>query len=116
MWRRWWISKGSSNFCNELIESVADDNSESLAKHKPDDFYDLVSTKDTIEGGIHVIEKSAYDTLLAENKRLEADLKTAVEALAEFCSAYINQESLNGAAIMASGALHTIKARMGDKS
>jgi hypothetical protein len=48
---RYWIFKGTSNFCSEL---VMDDDC-TFVKAKPEGFYDIVSTRDTIEGGIEVI-------------------------------------------------------------
>lgn len=66
--REWWIFKGTSCFCDEL---TLDDDCENLVKHKPDDFYDLVSPADTIEGGIHVIEYSELEAAQAEIAELK---------------------------------------------
>lgn len=63
--REWWIFKGNSNFFSQLEYDVDTD---SDIKSKTDGFYDVVSVQDTIDGGIHVIEKSAYDTLKAEKE------------------------------------------------
>lgn len=69
--REFWIYKGTSNFCNELW---LDDNCENYIKARPEGFYDCISLADTIEGGIHVIEHSAYQALKLENERLEKEL------------------------------------------
>jgi len=73
--REFWVYKGRSNFCQELI---MDSDYETMVKQKPEGFYDVVSTKDTVEGGIHVIEYSAYQKLREENEAL----KTALEVYA----------------------------------
>lgn len=65
--REFWIYKGTSNFCNELDY---DFQTETFNKCHPDSFYDKVSTKDTIDGGIHVIEYLAYDNLKKQNEVL----------------------------------------------
>lgn len=72
--KRYWIYKGTSNFCEELIP---DDNCENMVKQKPDGFYDIVSTKDTIEGGLHVIEYSYA-------RELEEKLKAYISAVDKF--------------------------------
>lgn len=59
--REFWIFKGRSGFADEM--ALNDDCNE--VRNQPEGFYDLVSESDSIEGGIHVIEKSAYDELLA---------------------------------------------------
>ena len=51
--REFWIFKGSSDFCRELSW---DSELEKEIKCRPYGFYDLVSTENTIEGGIHVRE------------------------------------------------------------
>lgn len=56
--KEWWISKGTSNFCSELIH---DEDLDILVKNCPDGFYDIVSNEDTIENGIHVIKYSEYE-------------------------------------------------------
>lgn len=63
----YFVHKGSSNFCSELIY---DPETNQELKCKPDEFYDIVSKNDTIDGGIKMVEHSAY--------------MTAVEALKEF--------------------------------
>ena len=68
--KEFWISKGSSNFCNELHM----DEDFLPIKVKPDDFYDIVSTKDTLVNSIHVIEKSAYNRLMQETLKLKEAL------------------------------------------
>lgn len=73
--REFWIYKGESNFCNELVM----DNDFAFVKCKPDGFYDLISTKDTIENGLHVIEFSAYEQLQKQNKELIETLTDALE-------------------------------------
>lgn len=52
--REWWIHKGRSCFADEM--ALDQDELFYEVKHKPDGFYDLISPKDTIEGGIHVRE------------------------------------------------------------
>jgi hypothetical protein len=52
---KYYIYKGTSNFCSQL--ELADD-LETMIKARPDGFYDIVQTKDTIEGGIAVVDKS----------------------------------------------------------
>lgn len=74
--KEFWIFKGSSNFCNEL--QWDDKFTSQTLKCKPEGFYDLVSTKDSIEGGIHVIEYETYDTLLAKSLKLREALKQIV--------------------------------------
>ena len=70
--REFWISKGRSNFCSDL---VYDYESDAYVKCSPDGFYDVVSEKDTIEGGIHVIDYSAYQKLKEENERLNLTIQ-----------------------------------------
>lgn len=60
--KTWWIHKGDSNFCSKL---VLGDDYESMVKQKPDGFYDIVSTADTIEGGVKVIAHSDHLTIVA---------------------------------------------------
>lgn len=67
--KHFWIYKGTSNHCNEL--QLADD-CETFIKNRPEGFYDIVSLKDTIEGGIHVIDKESHDIQIM---LLEADAK-----------------------------------------
>jgi chromosome segregation ATPase len=79
--KEFWIHKGTSNFCNELILG---DDYETFVKANPDEFYDIVSTKDTVEGAIHVIEYEAYEeanqVLETTEELLEAALKDYQEA------------------------------------
>jgi len=71
--KEFWVFKGTSNFCQEL---ELDYNFDSHVKRKPDGFYDIVSTKDTVEGGIHVKEVLAGDLELEEeNQKLRAALE-----------------------------------------
>lgn len=76
--RRYWIYKGTSNFCEELIP---DDNCENMVKQKPDGFYDIVSTADTIEGGVEVVLASDYENLKAQLERAEELLSHSDELL-----------------------------------
>lgn len=69
--KRYWIYKGTSNFCEELI---LDDNCENMVKQKPDGFYDIVSTADTIEGGVEVVLASDYEKLKAQLGKAESVL------------------------------------------
>ena len=66
--KRYWIYKGTSNFCQELI---MDDDYETMVKQKPDGFYDIVSTKDTVEGGVEVVLASDYEKLKAQLEKAE---------------------------------------------
>lgn len=70
--KRYWIYKGTSNFCEELIP---DDNCENMVKQKPDGFYDIVSTNDTVEGGVEVVLASEYEKLKAQLERAEKVIK-----------------------------------------
>ena len=70
-----WIYKGTSNFCSELDYDIDTDKYE---KVNPEGFYDIVSTKDTIQGGIKVIEYEAC-------KQLELKLDIAIKALEFEC-------------------------------
>lgn len=67
------IYKGTSNFCQEL---VMDSDYETFVRQNPEGFYDIVSTKDTIQNGIKVIEYSEYE-------KLQKQLNVALEALEE---------------------------------
>jgi hypothetical protein len=58
--REFWIYKGSSNFCSDF---EMQDDCETMAQARPDGFYDVVSLRDTIEGGIHVIEYEALEDM-----------------------------------------------------
>lgn len=58
----YYVYKGTSNFCNKLV--MNDDFN--IVKAKPDGFYDIVSTKDTIEGGIGMIELEPTMRLMDE--------------------------------------------------
>ena len=69
--KRYWIYKGTSNFCQELI---MDDDYETMVKQKPDGFYDIVSTADTVEGGVEVVLASDYEKLKAQLERAEEAL------------------------------------------
>lgn len=68
--QEFWIYKGSSGFCSELI---MDEECETFVRQKPDGFYDIVSDRDTIEGGVKVIEHSAYQALKEEDERLRSE-------------------------------------------
>lgn len=67
--REFWIFKGDSNFCQELEYDIDADKD---VKAEPDGFYDIVSTKDTVEGGIHVIELPAGAVVLTREMLREA--------------------------------------------
>ena len=79
--RTYWIYKGTSNFCNEL---VLDDNLENWVRAKPGEFYDIISETDTIEGGIKVIafddHKQIVDCLEKRVKKLREALEFTVKA------------------------------------
>lgn len=70
--KRYWIYKGTSNFCQVLIMN---DDYTDMVKQKPDGFYDIVSTNDTIEGGVEVVLASDYEKLKAQLEKCEAILK-----------------------------------------
>ena len=69
--KRYWIYKGASNFCQELIMG---DDYETMQRQKPDGFYDIVSTSDTVEGGIEVVLAIEYEKLKAQLERAENTL------------------------------------------
>ena len=66
--KRYWIYKGTSNFCQNL---TLDDDCETMVRQKPDGFYDIVSTNDTVEGGVEVVLASDYEKLKAQLERAE---------------------------------------------
>ena len=67
--KRYWIYRGTSNFCQELIMG---DDYETMQRQKPDGFYDIVSTSDTVEGGIEVVLAIEYEKLKAQLEKAEA--------------------------------------------
>jgi hypothetical protein len=69
--KEYWICKGTSNFCSEMDWDL--DNDKPM-RSQPDGFYDIICMEDTVEGGINVIEKSAYD-------RVAEDLRVIVEKI-----------------------------------
>lgn len=78
--KEFWIFKGTSNFCSELEmnEEFA------FVKAKPEGFYDIVALRDTVDGGIHTIEFSAFQEAQEKIKHLEArveKLRSALEKL-----------------------------------
>lgn len=84
--KEYWISKGSSKFCDNTIT----DENLKVCKHTADEFYDLISPMDSIEGGIHVIEMSAFEEAREEVacqhvriRKLEKRNAGLVEALEE---------------------------------
>lgn len=66
--KKYWIYKGTSNFCQVLIMN---DDYTDMVKQKPDGFYDIVSTNDTVEGGVEVVLASDYEKLKAQLERAE---------------------------------------------
>ena len=66
--KRYWIYKGTSNFCQVL---TMNDDYTDMVKQKPDGFYDIVSTNDTVEGGVEVVLASEYEKLKAQLERAE---------------------------------------------
>ena len=66
--KRYWIYKGTSNFCQVL---TMNDDYTDMVKQKPDGFYDIVSTNDTVEGGVEVVLASEYEKLKAQLERVE---------------------------------------------
>lgn len=73
----YWISKGTSNFAQEM---AVDMETGEPCKHEEASFYDLISTEDTIENGIKVVEHSKFKKLLDDYDRLKRKLFIA-EAL-----------------------------------
>jgi hypothetical protein len=72
--REFWVFKGTSNFCQEMESDYV---AETSVKAKPDGFYDVVSSRDTVEGGVHVVEVfpgEDLDEIKAENARLRQAL------------------------------------------
>ena len=67
--KRYWIYKGTSNFCQVL---TMNDDYTDMVKQKPDGFYDIVSTNDTVEGGVEVVLASEYEKLKAQLEKCEA--------------------------------------------
>lgn len=76
MRRKFWIFKGDSNFCDELIYDI-DTGKE--VRSRPDGFYDIVSPNDTVEGGIPVTELLDGDVILSreEAEKVKEALKNA---------------------------------------
>lgn len=70
---QFWIYKGTSNHCSQLEYDYETDTYE---KNTPDGFYDYVCTKDTVQGGIHVLEAEPVLKLLRE---MGDSLKQAIE-------------------------------------
>lgn len=66
---RYWIYKGTSNLCQVLIMN---DDYTDMVKQKPDGFYDIVSTNDTVEGGVEVVLASEYEKLKAQLEKAES--------------------------------------------
>lgn len=60
---QFWIYKGTSNHCSQLEYDYETD---AYEKSTPDGFYDYVCTKDTVQGGIHVLEVEPVLKLLRE--------------------------------------------------
>lgn len=71
VYKQFWIHKGDSNFCSELRYNIDTEKDE---KVKPDDFYDIVSTNDTIEGGLHVVEYAALESANAEKLKYQQEM------------------------------------------
>lgn len=67
--REFWIRKGTNGFSYETFGDNPGETIRSLSNG--DQFYDAVVS---IDGGLHVIEKSAYDAILVENKKLRSQL------------------------------------------
>lgn len=75
--REFWVFKGTSNFCQEMEMNY---DTGASVKAKPGGFYDVVSSGDTIEGGIHVVEVfpgEDIQAIKAENFRLWVALTVA---------------------------------------
>lgn len=60
---QFWIYKGTSNHCSQLEHDYETDTYE---KSTPDGFYDYVCTKDTVQGGIHVLEAEPVLQMMKE--------------------------------------------------
>lgn len=76
--KRYWIYKGTSNFCQVL---TMNDDYTDMVKQKPDGFYDIVSTNDTVEGGVEVVLASEYEKLKAQLEKAEAIVKAYADAV-----------------------------------
>lgn len=76
MFKTFWISKGTSGFCEELQYDFETD---SMVKSRPDGFYDIVSTKDTVEGGLKVIEAEPALARIAELEQALKDIRDYAE-------------------------------------
>ena len=70
-----WIYKGTSNFCSDLQYDIE---TEMFTKCRPEGFYDIVSAKDTIQGGIKVISYEVYE-------QVKHKLDIAIKALEFEC-------------------------------
>jgi hypothetical protein len=66
--KEFWIFKGTSNFCQELVYDIYKDQD---VKARPDGFYDIVSTADTVEGGIHVREVTPGAVTITKDELLD---------------------------------------------
>jgi hypothetical protein len=74
----YYIVKGDSNFCTELIYDYETD---TMVKDSSCGFYDIVCLEDTVEGGIKVIEYSEYEKLEKQLEDLRAlNILTQLEA------------------------------------
>lgn len=93
--RRWWIHKGSSNFSNELQYDVDTD---TMKKNTPDEFYDLVSPSDTIEGGTSVIEFNDETDVIISREEWDTtrkSLEIAREALLQIAEPLTPQSMID---------------------
>lgn len=81
--RIFWIYKGSCEFHKERDYDF-DANCD--IKRTPEGFYDHVVEQDNIEGGIKVIEHSAYDQIVKECEHFKAQANKLAEALKFECS------------------------------
>lgn len=93
---QFWIYKGTSNHCSQLEYDYETDTYE---KSTPDGFYDYVCTKDTVQGGIHVLEAEPVLKLLREmGEALELSVyyqEKAKNFISHYddCNALIDEES-----------------------
>lgn len=81
--KEFWVFKGTSNFCQEMDMDTA---TGGYVKARPDGFYDVVSSRDTIEGGIHVVEVfpgEDLDEIKVQSARLRGALKDVLGLIEE---------------------------------
>lgn len=81
----YWISKGTYRRYDDFSYNSETDKWD--AKHIPDSFYDFISPKDTIEGGIKFIKYSVHEEALKRIKELEAIIADMQSSCSESANA-----------------------------